>query len=37
MGQTDAPAEVEAYDVDNITGDLTGLLEALARLPGPSV
>ncbi len=29
MGQTDAPAEVEAYDVDSITADLTGLLDHL--------
>ncbi len=29
MGQTDAPAEVEAYDVDTITADLTGLLDHL--------
>jgi pimeloyl-ACP methyl ester carboxylesterase len=30
MGQTDAPTEVEAYDVDTITADLTGLLDHLA-------
>ena len=29
MGQTDAPAEVEAYDVDSITADLLGLLDHL--------
>lgn len=29
MGQTDAPAEVEAYDIDHITGDLVGLLDHL--------
>ncbi|MBA6412622.1 alpha/beta hydrolase [Parahaliea sp. F7430] len=29
MGQTDAPAEVKAYDIDHITGDLVGLLDHL--------
>jgi pimeloyl-ACP methyl ester carboxylesterase len=29
MGQTDAPAEVEAYDVIHTVGDLTGLLDHL--------
>lgn len=29
MGQTDAPAEPEAYDIDHITADLTGLLDHL--------
>jgi pimeloyl-ACP methyl ester carboxylesterase len=29
MGQTDAPAEVAAYDVPQITGDLLGLLDAI--------
>jgi pimeloyl-ACP methyl ester carboxylesterase len=29
MGQSDAPAEVAAYDVPQITGDLLGLLDAI--------
>ena len=29
MGQTEAPAEPEAYDVDHITADLVGLLDHL--------
>ena len=29
MGQTEAPAEPEAYDIDHITADLTGLLDHL--------
>src|SRR5687767_1858074 len=29
MGQTDAPADVAAYDVPQITGDLLGLLDAI--------
>lgn len=29
MGQTDAPAAPEAYDIDHITADLTGLLDHL--------
>ncbi|TDG12115.1 alpha/beta hydrolase [Seongchinamella unica] len=29
MGQTDAPGEPEAYDIDHITGDLLGLLDHL--------
>lgn len=29
MGQTEAPAEIEAYDIDHITADLTGLLDHL--------
>jgi pimeloyl-ACP methyl ester carboxylesterase len=29
MGQTDAPAEVAAYDVPQVTGDLLGLLDVL--------
>ena len=29
MGQTDAPADVGAYDVPQITGDLLGLLDAI--------
>lgn len=29
MGQTDAPATPEAYDIDHITADLTGLLDHL--------
>jgi pimeloyl-ACP methyl ester carboxylesterase len=31
MGQTDAPAEVAAYDVPHITGDLLGLLDAIGE------
>jgi pimeloyl-ACP methyl ester carboxylesterase len=29
MGQTDAPADISAYDVPQITGDLLGLLDVL--------
>jgi pimeloyl-ACP methyl ester carboxylesterase len=29
MGQTEAPTGVEQYDVDHVTGDLLGLLDAL--------
>src|SRR5437762_8714396 len=28
-GRTDAPDEIEAYDIEHLTGDLTGLLDAL--------
>ena len=31
MGQTDAPAQVSAYDVEHTVGDLTGLLDALGE------
>ena len=32
MGQTEAPPEVEAYDIDHITGDLLGLLDHIGEL-----
>lgn len=31
MGQTEAPAAVEAYDIDHITGDLLGLLDCIGE------
>ena len=31
MGQTAAPAEVEAYDIEHITGDLLGLLDHIGE------
>lgn len=31
MGQTEAPAQVEAYDIDHITGDLLGLLDYIGE------
>lgn len=31
MGQTEAPAEPEAYDVDSVTGDLLGLLDHIGE------
>jgi len=31
MGQTEAPADVAAYDIDHITGDLLGLLDHLGE------
>ena len=30
MGQTEAPADPAAYDIDHITADLIGLLDYLA-------
>ena len=30
-GRTDAPAAVEAYDIDHLTGDMVGLLDALGE------
>jgi pimeloyl-ACP methyl ester carboxylesterase len=32
-GQTDRPAEVEAYDIFQLTGDLVGLVNALGGEP----
>ena len=31
MGQTEAPAALEAYDIDHITGDLLGLLDCIGE------
>ena len=31
MGQTEAPAEIEAYDIDHITDDLLGLLDHIGE------